>query len=120
MRITLLKQQIAVIEHGITHEMVETLKAVKPAALSLKDEDKNTIFVVDFVKKGEDPQLSEYGVTVSKDRDIIMTFDKPVTEAIIRKALGAKALRLQALETQVVAAFNALSAEIGAITVEVA
>lgn len=117
MKLSILKGQVAVLASDITVEMVKTVKAFNPAALVLKDADKNEIFSVN-ITEGQ-PAISAHGLTVAKKKDIVVSFDKPVTEKDVKEYFGPALIRLGALEAQVKVAYDAAVTAMSGITIEV-
>ena len=118
MKITIAKGQVVIIETSITVDAIKVLSAHKPSALRLMDpETKECLFTASAAK--ETPNISNFGILVSKDRDIVINYDKPVTEAKVRTEHGVALSRLAALETQVTAAMAIIATAEAGVTFEV-
>lgn len=103
MKISVFKS-VAVLETVVTVAMIRLLESIKPNALTLVDEDKNVLF---RIAEGKEPSVGMYGLTISEKRDIILQFDKPITEEVLREKFPHVFLRLPALEAQVKAEYDA-------------
>lgn len=118
MKVSLIKGQVALIETSITVDTIKALTAHKPSALKLVDADtKEVLFTAGLAK--EEPNISNYGILIAAKRDIVIKYDKPVTEAQVRAEHGVALSRLAALEVQVAAAAAVIATAEASVTFEV-
>lgn len=105
-------KSVAIIETLLTVQMINALEALKPQALVLTDEAKNALFKV---TAGGEPSISKYGIVISAKKDLVLQFDKPVTEEAIRNLYPQLFLHLPAVETQALAAYAEIQAQMNAV-----
>lgn len=113
MKISVAKS-VAIITPAFDFKDVEFLDSVEPRALELRDGDDNVLFAV---RIGE-PSISNFGVTVSEKRDIILQFDKPVTREMVLAKYPKAFLRMQTLEQQITQAAAQLREQAGEVEFE--
>ena len=117
MKVVIVKENVVMIESTITEQEVKVLESIAPDALVLKDEKGNELFKVE-ITSGK-TSLSKYGFSVNAKRpQVIIEYDRPVTEEKVRADFGPGLLKLSALEAQVAAAYAANQVAMGQIQFE--
>lgn len=105
MKVKIAEQNVVIIKTSITVAQVKVLQDLDPSALALKDSNGQETFRVSIVD-GE-PALGKYGVELNPKRDIVLQFDRPVTEESLKASHGTMFTKLARLEAQIKEAFEA-------------
>lgn len=113
MKVSIVKS-VAIITPAFSVEDVKFLESVEPRALELRDGHDNVIFAV---VRGE-PSITNYGISVAEKRDIVLQFDKPITEEAVKEKFPRAFLRLPMLEMQIAQAVEALRGQISEVEFE--
>ncbi len=106
---------VAIIETSLDLEDIKMLESVSPTDLTLQDEDGNQIFAVSV---GKNPSISDHGIVLAEKRDIVLTFDKPVTQEVVMASYPKAFLRLRALETHIAQVAEYYRAQLASVDVE--
>lgn len=112
MKVSIVKS-VVIITAQFSVEDVKFLQSVEPAALELRSQD-GVLFAATI---GE-PSISNYGISLHEKRDIVLQFDKPVTEEMVKQAYPSAFLRLPMLEQQIQSAVEHFRREMEAVEFE--
>lgn len=117
MKVSIVKDSVVIISTSLKESQIKFLADANPNALALHDADGNETFRLSLTT--EEPSFSKYGVSFNPKKDIVITEDRPVTEADVRLKYGNSLLKIQALEAQVAAAYAEFQAHTDQISFEV-
>lgn len=114
---TTIINSIAIVTTQITVEKIRFLKEVQPNALKLFSDVEKQTGLMFVVEEGKDTALSVFGLELNPKRDLVIQEDKPLTPEVLSEKWGQALLRLQAVESQIEAAYAAQKARLGELEV---
>ena len=109
LKLSFIKQQFAHIELDGAYELVQKAATFAPEALMLRDENKQPIFMVAASKNGVS-SLNKNGLTVAKNSNIAIKFDKPTKKETVEAEYGLALVRANKVLLQIAAAVEAAAA----------